>query len=454
MPLTSGLILAMIAGLLAPPAAAQGGAQVGKWKTFVLSSGSEIAVPAPPADSSDQTKAELAELRALQTLRSPLLNAASRFWTAVPATLRWSDLTQTLSGRYGIPGPYQPRPHAIVATAMFDAVVAAYNAKYQHNRRPPSAVASDLVADVVGSDEPSYPSEHAAMAAAAAATLAYLFPQEAKSLAAMAEEAGQARLVAGANYRSDITAGLALGAAVAQKAIERAQSDNFSTPWTGTAPTGPGIWIVPQGLAQPVGVTAASWKPYLLTSASQFRPGPPPAFGSAEFKAALAELKRINQSVTPTERQVAVWWGTMSGGVWARVAHDLMARDGLGAAQSARVLAFLNAANWDVSIAGLEAKYAYWLIRPYQADPTIVPLIPQPGHPSYPAGAGFNWGLSAEMIAHFFPQDEARIRYMQTEALTSRLFAGIHYRFDIDSGLAIARQVAALYAERDRQDRN
>jgi hypothetical protein len=144
----------------------------------------------------------------------------------------------------------------------------------------------------------------------------------------------------------------------------------------------------------------------------------------------------------------------MSGGIWQRVAHDLSARERLSAPEAARVLAFLNAAQHDAGIAGLEAKYAYWFIRPYQADPSIIPLIPQPAHPSYPAGAGFSWGVAGEILAHFFPQDEPRIRYMQTEALTSRLFAGIHYRFDIDSGLAIARRVADLYAQRDRQDRN
>ena len=57
------------------------GPKVGQWKTWVLTSGKEIQVPAPPADTSDQTKAELAELRQLQKERSPITN------TAIPSKL-------------------------------------------------------------------------------------------------------------------------------------------------------------------------------------------------------------------------------------------------------------------------------------------------------------------------------------------------------------------------------
>ena len=77
---------------LARPAAGQAskseGAQVGIWKTYVLSSGSEIAVPAPPADNSAQTQADLAELRELQAIRSPITDKVVSFWNSVPPLTR------------------------------------------------------------------------------------------------------------------------------------------------------------------------------------------------------------------------------------------------------------------------------------------------------------------------------------------------------------------------------
>ena len=57
----------------------------------MLASGSEIAVPAPPADNSDQTRKELEELRQLQAQRDAVGNTAIQFYNAVPATQRWHD---------------------------------------------------------------------------------------------------------------------------------------------------------------------------------------------------------------------------------------------------------------------------------------------------------------------------------------------------------------------------
>jgi type IV secretory pathway TrbL component len=78
-------------GVMAPPASSEvvsGGAKVGQWKTWVLAAGTEIQVPAPPAETADQTTAELAELRQLQQERSPMANTAIQYYNAVPATQR------------------------------------------------------------------------------------------------------------------------------------------------------------------------------------------------------------------------------------------------------------------------------------------------------------------------------------------------------------------------------
>src|SRR5438874_4598781 len=93
------LTLALL-GVLALPAHGEvvsDGPKVGQWKTWVLTSGKEIQVPAPPAETSDQAKAELAELRQLQKERSPSANTAIQYYNAVPATQRWHDLAHTLA---------------------------------------------------------------------------------------------------------------------------------------------------------------------------------------------------------------------------------------------------------------------------------------------------------------------------------------------------------------------
>jgi membrane-associated phospholipid phosphatase len=433
------------------PAAAQEGAKVGNWKTWVIASGSEIAVPAPPADISDQTKVELDQLRQFQALRSPTLGRVIDFWNAVPTTQRWTDATFTLMRQGGLNPVRQLRVLAHVHAAMYDAVVTAYHAKYAYNRKAPSALAPDLKVAVATVEEPSYPSEHAAVAGAAAGVLAAFFPKEAAPLAAMAQEAANSRLLAGANYRSDVEAGLTLGRAVAEKVNMRATTDGSDAQWTGTVPTGDGLWVG----TNPLEPLAGTWKPWMLTANDQFRPVPPPAFGSAEFLADLAEVKRINASPTAAERAIATFWATNgSAAPFWEAASLLIARERLSTPRAARVLALLGVAAADANIAEWEAKYHYWRIRPSQADPTITPIVPLPNFPSYPAGLPGIGGMSGDILAYFFPQDAQRLRYMEEEGAVSRLYGGVHFRSDSEAGLALGRGVAALAIQRDRMNDN
>jgi PAP2 superfamily len=440
---TAATTLAVLVGLSPLPAAGQAtgdGPLVGQWKTWVLTSGSEIPVPTPPADDSAQTKAELDELRQLQSQRSDVTNTAIQFFNGVPATQRWTELTDALiTGG----GPRGARAHAIVSTAMFDAVVAAWHAKYTYNRKPPGVLAPDISSAIPGSTEPSYPSEHAAIAGAAAAMLSYLSPNDAQTLAAWAQEAAQSRLLAGANYRSDVEAGLALGQAVAQKAIARAAADGSDAKWTGTVPTGPGLWIG----TDPQEPLAGTWKPWLLTSYSQFRPGPPPAFGSAQFLADLAEVKRIVSNPTPSQRAIGMGQG---GFPTPDLPYTLITRDKLSTPRAARVLAVYKVAIADAVNAAWDGKYTYWRIRPYQADPSIKPLVAPPNFPSYPAGGPSVYTAAAEALAYFFPQDAARLRYLGEERSLGRMYSGLHYRSDIEAAQQLARRVVALAIQHDQ----
>ena len=113
-------------GVMAPPASSEvvsGGAKVGQWKTWVLAAGTEIQVPAPPAETADQTTAELAELRQLQQERSPMANTAIQYYNAVPATQRWHDLALVLARAEKQSPNRQARLATILHTALHDAVI-------------------------------------------------------------------------------------------------------------------------------------------------------------------------------------------------------------------------------------------------------------------------------------------------------------------------------------------
>jgi hypothetical protein len=89
----------------------------------VLAAGTEIQVPAPPAETADQTTAELAELRQLQQERSPMANTAIQYYNAVPATQRWHDLALALARAEKQSPNRQARLAAILHTALHDAVI-------------------------------------------------------------------------------------------------------------------------------------------------------------------------------------------------------------------------------------------------------------------------------------------------------------------------------------------
>jgi hypothetical protein len=336
-----------------------------------------------------------------------------------------------------------------VHAAMFDAVVAAYHAKYTHRRSTPQQLASDLTPAAATLSEPSYPSEHAAVAAAAAAVLAHFYPNSADQFAALAQEVGQTRLVAATNFRSDVEAGLALGRAVAEKAIARAQTDGSDAVYTGTPPTGPGVWT-----GTPADPMVGTWKPWILTSGSQIRPGPPPAFDSPEFAAALAEVKRLTAGATAFERAVGQFWTANGNRLFIDLHNALVIRDRLSTAQAARVAATMFISGYDCTIAGYDAKYAYWTIRPYQVDPSIPLMVRPPSFPAFPSTFTLSVASWSETLAHFFPDEAERLRLMASQAGMARVYQGIHYRHDVVASEQMARRVVAFAIERDQQNEN
>jgi hypothetical protein len=142
----------------------------GEWKTWVISSGKDYRVPRPPSPS--ETQAELRALGDLIGHNDQQIAAQIAYWDAGAPAYRWIDL---ISNRLLAATPTTAYPHrvyAYVAMAMYDATIAAWESKYYYNRLRPSEMDHKLPTAVDVPDSPSYPSEHAAAAQAAATVLA------------------------------------------------------------------------------------------------------------------------------------------------------------------------------------------------------------------------------------------------------------------------------------------
>jgi membrane-associated phospholipid phosphatase len=141
--------------------------------------------------------------------------------------------------------------------------------------------------------------------------------------------------------------------------------------------------------------------------------------------------------------------GSLAAGYWNAVADTLISNYHLPESEAAHVLALANTAAWDANVACHDTKYAYWLPRPTQVDPQITLAIGLPNHPSYPSNHACVSGTAAEILAASFPSEAADMRARAQEAMMSRVYAGVHYRFDGEAGLEIARRVSAFALAQD-----
>ena len=419
----------------------------GTWKTWVISSGKDFRVPPPPNDNA--TKAELAWVRDVAvTTTNPGVVASVAFWSAGAPSYRWIEMQNDRAIRGASLTPYAPRPYLYVAQAMYDATVATWDSKYFYNRPRPSALDPTLKTRLPIPRSPSYPSEHAATAAAAAAVLAYFFPAEAADFQIAAEEAGKSQVYAGLQYWSDYTAGMALGKQVADRVIERAKADGSDSVWAGTVPTGKCMWVG----VNPGNVTGANWRPILLSSPSEFRPPTPPACDSAAILAQVASVRDYPRSPAAfLTSQRAMYWQSPQGlNTWPYdYANKWIFEDKLdqNAPRVARIYALIASAFYDAFIASQDGKFTYWYIRPNQLDSTIVPLFPVPNFPSYPSNHSTFSATRSEILAYLFPSHADEIRAIGAEGGDSRIWAGIHYPIDnvagVDLGKAVARKFVA-----------
>ncbi len=289
--------------------------------------------------------------------------------------------------------------------------------------------------------------DRGAVAGASVAVLSYLFPTQAQAL----EDMVTAQANAGPGQpQAAFAAGEAIGRAAGAEMVAHGRVDGFANPNTAIAPLGAGFWT---SSTVPATLTAGGQLPgmtrWFLTSANQFRPEPPPAFGSAEFNTALAEIRQISDTRTAEQIQIANFWAMNPGtptppGFWLDQASQEIAAHGLSEREATHVFALVSSTVADALIGCWDAKLTYWFIRPWKADAGITTLaaVGKPNHPSYPSGHSCVSSAAAEVLSTFFPERRADLEAMVIQAGLSRMYAGIHYRFDIEAGQNLGRSVA------------
>jgi membrane-associated phospholipid phosphatase len=403
------------------------------WTTLPLMTAAAIAACSDQKTAPTAPTIETAVLEASRSTLGPPVHAQL-------ASLDWQQSARDLVGANKLSPLAAARVYAALSVAEYAAVTAVGGDDGRHSRRFKSNGRS------------GHEALRGAVAGASAQVLTFLFPAAAPTLEQLVQTEGAD---AAGNVHPAFTRGVAMGRVAGDAIVERTKNDNFTVPFTGTIPTGPGLWI---SNGPPVGATFSGVTPYLLRSADQFRPPPPPALGSPAYLDALHEIRGISDTRTDDQRTVALQWNYGTGtftppGFWDLATANYVQAYGLDERAAAHAFAMTTAAMVDAFIGCFDAKYHYLMIRPPQADPMITLVFPLPNHPSYPSAHSCASAAAGTVLSHLFPDRASEVGGWVTQAGLSRMYAGIHYQFDIDAGQTLGNSVGRLAIEGDREHR-
>jgi PAP2 superfamily len=468
----------------------------GTWKPVLLVAPDEFPVVAPVATATPIYTAELNEIKSWQRNITDQQKQMIKYWSA-GSVLRWNEILRNLVAKHNVPPyqnadgtypfpsaanpfaypvfpfsnpPYAARAYAYVSAAQYDALVATYHYKKLYNRPAPCKIDSSINALIPKSDLPSYPSEDGAVLGATIELLKLLFPADLSSIEQKADENRLYRIIAGANVRSEIEAGEALGKVVAQKFTARARGDRagaaIGTPvlWAQleaqTAATGEIPWISQESPKRPPMLPLfGKVKTFLFDSATlvSIRPPAPPSTKSAQFKTELDEVLNYSRHNTTGRMKIVQFWAdgintSTPPGHWDAIAADAFVQSNFSEVRWARNMALLNMAMMDAAIACWDAKYLYFNPRPSQINPEIKTLTGLPNFPSYTSGHSTFSGAAAAILSYIIPSKATVFNDMANEASISRLYGAIHYRSDIEQGLLCGQRIGAFAVERAKID--
>ena len=280
---------------------------------------------------------------------------------------------------------YQSRWGAIVQLAVFEAV---------------NSITGDYEPYLGVIDAPSWASPEAAAIAAAHATLVTLRPGSNVTLDPL-RTASLAAIPEGPEKE----AGILVGENAALAMLLFREDDGWDAVVPYTPGTNPGDFqIVPPATT----ALLPHWgqvDPFGLFEGSQFRLPAPPALHTGLYAQDYEEVKLLGSLNSPFRPQhgtdVARFYAVASPvQVWNSAARQASAAQGMTLSENARIFALLAMAMGDASIAAWDTKYHYNLWRPLtairngdldgnpltEADPTWVPLLTTPAHPTYASG--------------------------------------------------------------------
>jgi hypothetical protein len=284
--------------------------------------------------------------------------------------------------------------------------------------------------------------------------------------------------------------GIVVGEAAATALLRARADDGWNAPLPPyiLAPT-PGNWQpTPPNFPTAAFTQYPAVTPFAVGSGSRFAPVvAPPALTSDEYARDFNEVKDFGSATsavrTADQTKVAQLWANVNTPttvffVWNNVARNVSVARGLSLAENARLFALLNIAFHDALETTFTGKFEHGFWRPATAirradednnpnttqDAGWLPLLTTPPYPSYPGNHAAIGASQAMILGLFFGRDDIAFQHtwegaggatrsypgftaMANEEANSRIYGGIHYRFDNEAGQSAGRSVAIFVFE-------
>ena len=376
--------------------------------------------------------------------------------------VEWNEI---LEGVLPAGGLAPPRNYAMVHIAMFDAInsITRTHRPYRTSVWAPWGASAEVAAAQAARDVivAQFPTAQPAADAALQARVSSVGERQAKS-------------------------GIQVGKAVAAAILAWRQNDGWAVaPPAYVLPTFPGFYQpTPPGFAAPAFRQFEHTKPFALLTSTQYLPAAPPTVTSERYAADYEEVKSIG-SATSSVRTVqqtqtaqlfaSVTSRTVHWALWNHVARDTARSHGLSLIETARLYALLNVSIHDGLQSSHTGKFIYGMWRPVTAirradedtnsltiaDPSWTPLLVTPPYPSHPGNMACVGASAARALALVHGTDDvaftavwqgnagnpdvsrpySRFSQLAEDQANSRIYGGIHFRFDNVAGQSVGRNV-------------
>ena len=391
-----------------------------------------------------------------RTLLAIVLTAAFAGAAHADVIMDWNAKADAIAAEKQVLPAQQSRAMSILHIAMFEAVNAI------ERRYTPYKLT--LFADRSTSKE-------TAAAAAAYDVLLAIYPDQ----KAILDTALTASL-SGIPETEGKSNGIVLGKKAAEAVIALRVSDGSNARESYRPYTKAGVYVP---TIVPLFSTIGATTPWVMTSGSQFRPGPPPTLDSETWTRDVNEIREIGarNSTVRTAEQTTIgrFWFLVGPRTYNPIVRQAAMAKNMDVVDCARLFALTSIAGNDALVAVFDAKYQYNLWRPVTAirnaditqnpatphEESWLPLGDTPMHPEYPCahcitsatistvlrnivGDEFGEFSLTSPTAPGVTRKWSRLQDYSDEVANARIYAGFHYRFSTEVGKDMGKKIGEL----------